>query len=1096
MTRTGRQEHASTSGTIRRGRFFAWVRLGLIAVVGLPLISLGGGWLWLIVFPPDLASHIPQLSRHFAERTGLDLHLGNLTLNPGLSLILEGRKVRLSIPAGEKPVLEAEGIRLRFSPLQWFRGWPALSVVLDGPELNMRRDGQGGVFLGAYPLEHLMANKNHTSTRTTTIPLPVQHVALTHAKVSWIDDATGVKDEGRAGIRLQELSLDLFLEPEGILRVNLEGALVHPEGNIPLNLSTMRDRNGDWRGELVMDRLSLPSLGLHLGTVPPLGDFSAAIDARMTFEWQPSANRFQGQWTAVTGTAELNLPRLFRDPIPVKKGEAKGSWVWVDHLWDLKVTRWSLHNADGKVEGRLELTGMGGQKPLIDLDATLKGIPTDQAKVYYPAHVMNQKLVKWLERSLHGGTVQQARVRIKGPIGEIPFANPPAKDDPETVFTIDGEVRGLDLTFHPALPDLANSTAKVAVDRLGINIQVAQAAFVKNRQVRGRVRIGDMVHQPIVEVEAHLPEVDLESTWNAVMANPNLQWDKAAGLQGMKIHGPGKATLSLLLPLTDLKRSWFGGTLEFDQAVVKPAALEAPLEQVQGRLALDPHRLTLELPSGRMQNKPVSLEVDASFYREPGKAQLQGKIKTVIGHEELETWFAPLLGREGSFQGEAPFTLEFNRPAGKEMFNVVSVLRANGLTIQGGLGWFKPEGSSGTVTMEGVAGLQGPLEIKLLQLDLGNLSLMGRGNWHLKSGKGDLDISKFRLNDHQGALSITQSIPKGAGPGDWKISADLSWLNLAPVFDKKEPQNHTSPQRAKRRVDWPKVDVELHAREFALANNVRGKGLAARMTLDNHRMSLKQLKGTIDGTGHRITGELRWEALLGSGPYEGGYVLESDDIGRLFHGWDIQEAFMQEGQAVLELSLKGFLPPGRRLKHHLSGTAEFTLTRGTISRLGILSQVLGVFSLKDLPNLVFMDRPDLIANGFRYDRIQGQATLKRSVATLEKLNLEGPSMNMMVSGTIHFPKKQLNLLLGIRPIQTLDRIISNVPVLGTLVAGDREAVLETLFDINGSMDEPQVSIRPVASIIPGIVRDMLTKPDDSMKESVKGANTGSEEAVP
>lgn len=1068
-----------------RGVFLSWIRRAIYFIALFPLILLCICWLWLNFFPPNLAPFIPTLSQHLAQWTGLNFHLETLTVQPGLSLVLEGKKIHVSTFLHHETVVDAETIRFRFSPLQWIRGWPALSIGLQGSKLALRRDAQGEIIVGNFHVSRFFDRsfRPHSGTTNSNIYLPIQHIALNQAELSWNDESPGVAEEGRLEIVIKQANLSVFFEPAGAIRLNLEGMMAQVNSQSPLKFSGIRSVDGIWSGIFDADQLLIPSLSLYLGVSPTVRDFSSPVKVHMNYSWEELRKKLRCRWTVQTGMTNLNLPSLFRWPLPINRMAVDGFMVFADDLLDVKGVSFKVSNVDGEAEGTLNLTGLGGQKPWIDLATTVRGIPTDRAKTYYPAYIMHSGLVKWLENALHGGHVSDAKLHIKGPLHEIPFANPLEKEKSATIFSINAEVKGVNFTFHQGLPDLTQSQAIVAVDRLGITIQIPHATFGKSPDVRGVVHIGDMV-QPIVEVQVHIPKADLESIWKEVVASPSLHWDTAAGLGGMKIKGRGTAKLNLLLPIQDIQNSWFGGELDFEEVSLQPSYLDAPLEHTKGHLALDPHQLTLEIRSGMFKNKPVTLSSVAQFYREPTKANLQGRFDIAFTEEELDPWFAPLLGSEGSIQGTAPLTMHFHRRGKLGKFDISTVLNANNLTIHGGFDWYKPGGSPGAITLSGKSDLEGKLDISALQLDLGNLSFVGDGLWHLRRGVGQLKISRFRLDDNRGQLHVVQTSPSGLG--NWKVVAQMDWLNLAPALAKEEPSSSRFTQKASRIISWPRVDVHLSANDFGLANAVKGKQLESRLTIENNRITLHNLQGKLDGANHEMRGTLQWLALMGSGPYVGQFHMESYDAGLFFHGIDIQNAFMQGGHATLDIALDGFLPPRTKLKHHLSGTANFDATDGTIARLGVLSQVLGVFSLKELPNLVFMDRPDLIANGFSYDRIKSKVTLRRSVAKLTEFSMDGPSMKMVLSGDINFPDQRLDLLLGIRPIQTLDKIISSVPLLGTLVAGHREAVLETVFDISGALDDPKVSIRPVASIIPGIVRDFLTKPDDPTEKKPSG----------
>ncbi|MBF0341124.1 MAG: AsmA-like C-terminal region-containing protein, partial [Magnetococcales bacterium] len=229
-----------------------------------------------------------------------------------------------------------------------------------------------------------------------------------------------------------------------------------------------------------------------------------------------------------------------------------------------------------------------------------------------------------------------------------------------------------------------------------------------------------------------------------------------------------------------------------------------------------------------------------------------------------------------------------------------------------------------------------------------------------------------------------------------------------------------------------------------------------------------------------------WSRRIGSGGYGGRLQLTSRDFGRLFRALDLHQG-LEAGSGEMEVTLDGFQDPEQRWIDTLSGTARFQFHDGKIRRLGFLATLLGLFSLKDLPNLVVGERPDLDVTGLHYKEFQGAFAIHDSVWTIDRMKLLSPSMNMVVTGKVDFPQDHVDLLVGMRPLQVLDDLVNNVPVVGKWVTGDRRTMVETQVEVTGSTHAPQATIRPMSSLAPGLLRDLLHVPLDWLK---RAANTG------
>ena len=64
----------------------------------------------------------------------------------------------------------------------------------------------------------------------------------------------------------------------------------------------------------------------------------------------------------------------------------------------------------------------------------------------------------------------------------------------------------------------------------------------------------------------------------------------------------------------------------------------------------------------------------------------------------------------------------------------------------------------------------------------------------------------------------------------------------------------------------------------------------------------------------------------------------------------------------------------------------------------------------------------------------------------------------------------------------IDRFIDKIPFLGQLITGgDNDGLFVLIFNIEGNLDKPSVSVNPVATILPSIIRqlfDNFTNDDD------------------
>ncbi|GAB0056586.1 hypothetical protein SIID45300_00894 [Candidatus Magnetaquicoccaceae bacterium FCR-1] len=1060
-------------GLERISRLLLWC---LAPVLALALL-LGGAVAYVTVHPPDLTPHVETLAAFLSEKSGLSVRLAGLDLTPGLSLAVVGQGVEIGDPVSGAPLLSAERILLRVSPLALARGGVPVAITLERPRATLRRDAAGNLHLGG-----LLLAGGEGSPALDHSWLLLNAVDLRGAEWIWIDET--VPDAGGGALRfvVDDITLSAFLERAGQGRVNGSARLpAFGEGG-RLEFTGERLRGGRWNARLTLHHGLVAPLKPYLRDAEPLNGLTAPIDATVELTGL-ERDLVKADWRAELGAGELAWPSLFRWPLPISRLTARGGVGRDASGWRVDVQGFELRSAHGRAQGSVLVTGIGGPgSPFMDLKAEASGNPASKAGFYYPTPIMAPSLVQWLDNAIRDGQVKRASAYIKGHLANMP-AGP--NDPPDDRFHIEADVTGATLNYFPPLVPLTQATTHLIFDRYSFTARVSEANYGETRQVKGEVRIDNMVDNPVVEIVAESPQIDLGSVWKEIVTHPKLRWDEAVGMGGARAAGQGSGTFKLSLPLENLATLRYSGRVEMKQTLFHPRFLDHPLSEAAGTLAIDSERLDIHLESGKLGAFPLSGEAAVRNYRQPGKTAFTARVKTRVEAERLAEWLAPLLGEEGEIRGRAPVEIAFTRQPGSAGFVVEGMADLKEIAALGRMGWSKGAGEEGEIRGEGSLASDGRLKLTTFKVGAGNLSGAGRLDWDLAGNYGEVAFGELSLDKSHGKVTLTRAPGKG-GVG-WSIDAAWKQLDMGPLWSHPGGSGESraaigETERIDPERSWPRVAMKLRAEHLLLANGERAARLDTEVEIERRILrivafSMLQAGGEVSGNG-----EFLWSSRIGSGGYSGRLLMNGADFGRLFRSLDLNEG-LEGGSGQMEVSLDGFKPPGQRWIDTLSGTARFKFQDGKVRRLGFVATLLGLFSLKDLPKLVVGARPDLDVTGLHYREFQGDFAIRESVWVIDRMQLLSPSMNMVVTGRIDFPGDAVELLVGMRPLQTLDSLVNTVPLLGKLVTGDRQAVVETQFDVTGSTSAPQATIRPVSSLAPGLLRDWINAPIDWIKRA-------------
>ncbi|HIJ80529.1 MAG TPA: AsmA family protein [Desulfuromonadales bacterium] len=154
------------------------------------------------------------------------------------------------------------------------------------------------------------------------------------------------------------------------------------------------------------------------------------------------------------------------------------------------------------------------------------------------------------------------------------------------------------------------------------------------------------------------------------------------------------------------------------------------------------------------------------------------------------------------------------------------------------------------------------------------------------------------------------------------------------------------------------------------------------------------------------------------------------------------------------------------VKKSASGKMRLHMSNGKLRKFNTLSKV---FSILNFSQLLKFQLPDMVSGGMPYNSISGNFSVKGGVVSSEDLFIASDAMNISVIGSADLIKEDLNFTLGVQPLQTVDKIVNRIPIVGWLLTGKDKDLLTAYFEAKGTWADPKVSAIPVKSISKGLM---------------------------
>ncbi|MFV1951737.1 MAG: AsmA-like C-terminal domain-containing protein [Nitrospinota bacterium] len=171
------------------------------------------------------------------------------------------------------------------------------------------------------------------------------------------------------------------------------------------------------------------------------------------------------------------------------------------------------------------------------------------------------------------------------------------------------------------------------------------------------------------------------------------------------------------------------------------------------------------------------------------------------------------------------------------------------------------------------------------------------------------------------------------------------------------------------------------------------------------------------------------------------------------------------------------------IRRSLFGKFHFYMKKGMINSSKLKAAMSSILNIPQQDN---GRASETISQDKTYNIIRGDFLIKDGMAYTENFLMDTAEKRIFAVGNIDFGEKEINLLIGIAPLATLDRLINSIPIVGRILTGDDKGLLVTYYEVKGKMPKPKITPVPfkflsekIVDIIKGVLltpREILTLP--------------------
>jgi uncharacterized protein involved in outer membrane biogenesis len=991
--------------------------------------------------------------------------------------------VSVKEPDGGSDFLKAEKITVKLAL------WPLLEkqVVLQ----DVKADGA---------VIHIVRRKDATlniddllKPSKDTVQIHFRKVQLRRSTVQW-DDAAIQEEPFSAVVRNITLNLEhLTRGRKGNLKlycdlpahsgspgsVSLVGSLKLPDEGVSLD-NTELNLTGDFK------QADIGRFWPYYSRFIPFANPGGRLDLTTTFKGRMHEFAAKGK-IRIAGSSVV-WPKIFHYTIAPRSAQLDYDLRLSPRLIDIPALSF---DTDGfRIKGSFQMHDYAGKDPRIVARASTPTFRYEDVRQYVPYGVIPADTSEYIEHKIKSGIFKLDTGLLDGRVSQI--AHMEQGDNYKTLL-IRGPVEKAVLSYGPKAPVFSNIKGTIELkdknfNLIGMTAQFGESPLKLNGSITEYNTDKTSDYPVRMDITPHAPEV----AWLARIAGANKL--EFGGLSTLVLTGSGHYSAYRLNGSWELKQSIYS----FPGAVRKPAGMA---NQLNFTSIISPGETKLTSLSYSLQS--LSLSATALLkYRDQPYLNFELQTNPIMLSETspiLTGWqqYRPSGRAQAHINGSGnPEDFSAMNYRGTIVLNSFSVLPDEKLKTVSGI--------NGTVSFNGNS-----LETSSMSVRYGDSPLLIKGLVRsLKNGEAEIQVTspqlflrdfnratqksdaairrlhgtlsikdgRYGIKDLSGQLNSSNfnisGVYAGGNSPEANFSLTSSNLDVDDLILLAKPTEQPASLQAaptKKSGQLPKA-VQQAELKLKLAVDTGKYGripfsrLNASVSQESGIIYLQSLEAGIFGGKLNAKGRVAPGGGQGGNRYDLNINIDRVDADICLKALDISR------EVAGSLSLKGDVTARgdsmEEIKKTALGNLKLKLEKGSLHKFNVLSKM---FSILNVSQLLKFQLPNMVSNGMPYSEITGGFAISDGIIATQDLFISSDAINISVIGKTDMIKEDLDFTIGVQPLQTVDKVVNRIPVVGWLLTGKDKDFLTAYFEAKGKWSDPQVKAIPAKSLGKGVL---------------------------
>lgn len=858
----------------------------------------------------------------------------------------------------------------------------------------------------------------------------LQHLTL-------VDTAINLKDELSGDVwKIPDAQLDIMRFDGGISML-VEGAIDFEENSdIPLQLSIIYNIAAEKATTEIGFSNFIPSnVAGEVEGLSSLSTLNIPVGGKINFAIDKNFDLPVFNFEFDVGNGLINPGKIYKSPIKIDQAMLSGQFILASD--EISLDEFFLQFDGARVEAQGTIRSMRND-PDVLVSANVENMPLINLKTYWPPELLANAR-NWIEDNITGGMITDGVIDVN--IRPEMWA---LETLPPNSFIFNFNLTNGSSHYLKPMPELTNimGSATLRLNRFQLNIQSAKIEKVDIEN--GVLHFNDIAHKGEAVAHFVLPIKGRVEEILKVIDNEPLGYPSDYGIKPDTVLGNADTVLTLDFPLIkDLMMKDVEFDVQADIDALYIPKLSDNFSLSEGVMKLSVNRQGITSTGDIILN---GVDFKANWTEDFTNTAEFPTSYTIEGDVEGKDWDNLYLPFVDYIEGPSHATLTLNgEGAGLRSGSGHFDFKDAKITFEP-LGWLKNKEENAstdftllfddneTINVNNIAfkseGLVSDLDLiydgeRTSRLYIKNLKMPDNDFSGLFEWDSENELYQVSLNGHQfNAIPIMDIVLSPVQEGE---KTELPDFNLAGSVENVKMYNDVEMQDA--------TVLTGYVNDAVIDFGYSGKW-------DEDKKLSIIIASSLD--------DLNAPQKL---------TLQTNDAGQALRSLDFFTSG-DRGDLLVEADME-------RMEKGYSLSGIINAKDFTVANSKAFSELL---KEKEFSKA----QEELEANGLSFTSFDSEFKQYDDVLTFISGTAKGPTLGVTLDGFVDQKFDQISLGGTIIPAYGINSLLSNIPLIGTILAGGKgEGVFAATYNMTGTIEDPEVKINPLMALAPGILRKIF-----------------------